>query len=287
MEGEYTKGRIRVYGFAEKTRWIINSALIPEVITVDAFCHVTGIARANYFRICSNERPPARDGRVSRVEITHRVLSAVTKTFSIPSNYFTSEYTLSEFEHLLNKGAWEGIVNMQSDRTSSDFNALQPASALPEGDTRFGPTVEKSGPELGIFRLHDLIAFEFNSQPNWKVTLLDHRPDGQVISLLPSVFASDSTLSNKGELRLPNESYWEVQMDDPPGTHTFVAIFHNQTISEYLSDNHKIIESLSKSSQLEDQRNALTDIYDVLNQFTEKRTKPYDIVVKDLYVAAG
>lgn len=274
-----TSAKVRVFGFSEKTRLLINSGVLSSVTSIESFCRVTGITRANYFRICKEELPPLRGHKVSRVNITHKVLGSITKTFNIPSSYFTTEYTLSEFEHLLNLGPWKNLIALAHDKPESDFSALR-------GNQRIGPPKEE-GPELGIYRISEHIAFEFKGKPDWSVLFLNHRPDGKVVSLLPNAFGSKYSITGRGTLRLPEEAFWVVQVDDPPGTHVFAAIFYHDKVSSQLFDESSYAPLLDPNSSIDDQRLSISMLFERLEKLKTKINQPFEVIAKEMYIAAG
>lgn len=290
-----TSSKITVYGFAQKTRILINSGIIPEVTSAESFFRVTGLSKANYHKICGNELTPRPGGKLPRVTITHKVLNGITKAYGLPDSYFTNDCTLSEFEHMLSLGPWKDIISLAGGNHESNFKALR-ASQNPDNshegpteDHRFGPIGPAKTDEhkLGVFTILQKIAFDFKSKPSWNVLLLNRQPEGKVVSLLPNNFGSNHTLNEEGYLRLPEEDFWLVKDDTVPGNHVFAAIFYDSKVSELLLDMTSYSRLFGESSRLDDQRSALSDLYNRLSKLKSKSKQPFEIVIKELYVAAG
>jgi len=282
-----TGARVQVYDFGEKTRILFNKSIVPEVNTAIAFCNYIGMVKSNYYAICGKELEPLQGGHAKRVFVSHKVLSSITKAYNIPASFFTSDITGEQFENLLNKGLWESLLELKEKIKEFDFTTCRPDSRLPTGNTRFGPKSETAESDLGIFRQRDAIAFEFNGKPNWNVILLNRRPDGKIICLVPNDYGSKSTINEEGYLRLPEESYWEVYANDLPGTHLFACVFYDPENSDEIDSAVELVKSLTVDSPFEDLRIALSGLYENLNKYKKRQRKPYNIIVKDMYVTAG
>ena len=278
----------RVYDFDAKTKTLINSRIIPSVTSVTTFCNITGIGRANYYKICEKEHPSRTKENIRIVDVSNDVLEGIVRAFGIPESYFTKPYTVREFARLLDSGPWKVLCEFQQASGHCDLLASGSENTFfgNAESSRFGSPDkgDNNEPALGSFKVRDPIVFELKSWQNWNVILLNRRPDNRIVCLLPNSEQPAVKIPGDGVLNLPENGHWEVQQQDPPGTHHFMAIFHEKDWLQKEIDLPWFYKQLSLESDVDQQRSVLSKLVDWLEMQDTIKPRPFEVVVKDLEV---
>ena len=282
---------IRVYDFEAKTRALMSSGILPNVTTVTAFCEAVGIKNRTYYHtMVGKERPSRTKENHTIVDISNTILDGITRAYGIPESYFTKPYSVKEFVRLLDSGPWKVLCELQQSREHCDLSAsgsdLEDENATELNSSRFGPVGNKQKPEpaLGYFKVRSPIIFELSGWQNWNVILLNRRPDNRIICLLPNSDQPTVKIPKDGVLHLPECGHWEVQPQDPPGTHQFMAIFHEKDWLQKEIDLPWFYKQLSMESDVDQQRSVLSKLVDWLEIQDSVKPRPFEVVVKDLEV---
>lgn len=270
MPDEITaRGEIRVLGLTMKTELLMKR----DGRTYQDLGNWRDVTRnAAWQFVNRNTKPaawlPARtDGSTKWCDVDLYILDEICAFFGAPREWFTKYYTAVEFEAEIRTPLWARLLNLSTSDPDGRLRVLSAAEASPSGEQeatdlltdfdregliapsgRFDFSDEQpTGPSLSLAP-GDWFYLKLSGWAGWRVIILRRHPNDRIDCVLPHPKRPlPNTLDAVGALRVPPQSelHFKIPVEDAPGIHTLVAIFHESPYLDRVVPTRQFIEQLS------------------------------------------